>query len=256
MSTAWPLDHPLHAVRLGKMERYLLDKAPSPEALYGYVIGDPDRSVREGLRRAAKKLEQVGLVERLPLGVYVRARDARREGLHFADGRFWRYVDPSRAHAVRRNVIWLSPFGAQIMLLYGDQLRSGATIRWDARTVLAAEARTRHKSIDRGYQWRLAIEASEDASRHEVLFASSRHRRSEVLPAAVITRPERECWRLAVSVARQRLDTSDAASLWELALRLYTTEEREALAAEAAGERRPTRAEQFRRQRVSQLRGY
>lgn len=256
MRFAWPVDHPLHGVRLGKMERYLLDQAPSPEASYGFLIDDPVRSVREGVRRAAKKLERVGLVERLRLGVYARARDARREGLQFADGRFWRYVDPTRAHAVRRNVIWLSPFGFEIILLYGDQLRSGAAIRWDARAVLAAQARARHKSSDRGYQWRSAIEVSQDASRHAVLFDSSRCRRTEVLPAPVTTRPELECWRLAVSVARQRLDTSDAGSVWELASRLYATEERDALAAEAAGECRPTRAEQFRRQRVSRLRGY
>src|SRR4051794_30821257 len=99
------------------MERYLLDRAPDSDAIYGYVIDDPVRSIREQLRRAALKLQKVGLAEVLPMGVYVRARDVRREGLRFKDGRFVRYVDATRAHAVRRNVVWVTPFGRQIAML-------------------------------------------------------------------------------------------------------------------------------------------
>ena len=70
--------------------------------------------------------------------LYVRARDPRRERLLFLDGRFYRRTDPSRAHAVRRNVIWKSPFGFEIVLRYRRQLEAGTPIRWDARTVKRA----------------------------------------------------------------------------------------------------------------------
>jgi hypothetical protein len=114
--------HPLEGIRLGKMERHLLLRAPHPETLFGLVLDAPDRSVREQLRRASMKLERVGLLDRETMQLYVRARDPRRERLLFVDGRFCRRPDPTRAHAVRRNVVWKSPFGFEIVLRYGPQL--------------------------------------------------------------------------------------------------------------------------------------
>jgi len=93
------------------MERYLLLRAPDPDATFGLVLDAPDRSVREQHRHASAKLERVGLLERERMQLYVRARDPRREGLLFIDGRFYRRSDPSRAHVARRNVVWQSPFG-------------------------------------------------------------------------------------------------------------------------------------------------
>lgn len=246
----WPAaDHPLNGVRLGKMERHLLACAPSPEAHDGYVIEDAERSIREGLRRAATKLERVGLLERLPMGVYVRARDARREGLHFGQGRFYRYVESTRAHAVRRNVVWLSPFGDAIMLLYGEQIRAGERVRWDARTVSRARSRADTKSLDRHFRWRDAIDVREDAERYAVLFPDATARARTVTPDDVETKEDLKRWKLAISVAGQRTNSADAGALWKLCHRLYRTQDLKSLAGEAEGARRSTRAEQFRRQR-------
>jgi hypothetical protein len=249
----WPsLDHPLHGVRLGRMERYLLSRAPTPEALHGYVIDDADRSIREQLRRAAVTLEGKGLVERLPLGVYVRARDTRREGLRFHKGRFWVHADPTRAHAVRRNVVWKSPFGFEIYLLYRDQLDAGMPIRWDAGRVLRAERRAASKAMDRQFYFRAAIESREEEAR-DAVFADSTGRMKEVVPVEVRSRHDRARWGLAVVVAQQRAREEDAGGLWDLALRIYGSETTSSLRAEAAGTRSSTRAEQFRRQRKSAL---
>jgi len=253
----WPsMDHPLYGVRLGKMERKLLSLAPTPDAIYGYVIDDPDRSIREQLRRAAVKLERVGLLERLSVGVYVRARDVRREGLRFSKGRFWRYVDATRAHAVRRNVVWKSPFGFEISILYRAQLEAGAPIRWDARSVRNAKSRAASKSMDRHWQFRDAIESHEETAREAVLFPDPTERLQEVVPAAVKTMEDRDRWKLATAAALHRVNDVDAAALWDLALRLYDTETHGELAAEVAGARRVTRAEQFRRQPRKLLRGW
>jgi hypothetical protein len=255
-AAAWPSEpHPLYGVRLGKMERFLLSRAPTSDAMFGYVIDDADRSIREQLRRAAVKLERVGLVERLSLGVHVRARDVRREGLRFSKGRFWRYVDPTRAHAVRRNVVWKSPFGLEIYLLYRAQLEAGSPIRWDERSVRNAKSRAAYKSMDRRWQFRHVIEAHEQSAREAILFPDPAAELQEVEPAEIKTREDRGRWKLAIAAARQRASDSDAAALWDLALRLYETEDRDSLAAESAGRPRATKAEQFRRQ-PRRLRGW
>ena len=100
------------------MKRYVLLNAHTPDALYGFQLEGRDRSSQEALRRAAAKLESEGLVELATKRAYVRARDPRRERLFFEDGRFWRYADPSRAQRVNQTVVWLSPFGFQIVLRY------------------------------------------------------------------------------------------------------------------------------------------
>jgi hypothetical protein len=142
-------EHPLHGVRLGRMERHLLLHAPRPDTPFGCIINAPDRSVREQLRRGAAKLVSVRLLEQEKVRLYGRARDPRRKGLSFADGCFYTRADSTRAHMVSRNVVWQSPFGWQIVQRYWRQLKRGSSIRWDLLTVQHAYRVAERHSLDR-----------------------------------------------------------------------------------------------------------
>lgn len=211
--------HPLYGVRLGKMERWLLLEAPSPETLGGFKIDDPDAQIREQLRRATVKLEGVGLVERLRMQVYVRARDPRREGVVYKNHAFWLREDQSRAHRVRRNVVWRTPFGEQILLRYGPQLSGGGSIRWDAQTVwrafdLARPKHFQHRSIH--------IAALEDDARDEVVLAGPVRGGLKLYhPPEVRTEMDLERWKLAAEVAGHRHPKGRSDELLGLANDLY-----------------------------------
>ncbi|MEJ7782228.1 MAG: hypothetical protein WKF99_06640 [Solirubrobacteraceae bacterium] len=242
-------------MRLGKMERWLLYNAPNPEALFGLVLDQDSPRTRETLRRAMVKLEAVGLLERHRMRVYVRARDERGEGLIFRDGRFWRRADPTRAHAVRRNVVWQSSFGFQIVLRYDALLASGESIRWDARTVnRALEA---SGTTDRDHR-RVQLAAREEDERDAVVLAD-RSRRTLVpeVPAEVCAIGQVKRWDLAVVVASSREPGAKADDLWQAALELWRTSSTEALCETVA--RLPRRAatpnERFRRRSWSLLGG-
>jgi len=240
------------------MERDLLLRAPPPEALDGLVLDASDRSVREQIRRASVKLERVGLVERVRMQSYVRARDPRRESLLFVEGCFYRHTDRSRAHAVRRNVIWQSAFGAEILLRYRPQLQAGMAIRWDARTVKRAQAQAAEHWIDRGAR-HVQVAFREEVERDAVILADVAARNWEVVvPDEVLTERDRERWELAIAVAHHRDPQLDAGDLWEATRELYATMDQATLMAAAAEipraeQRRPSRAEVFRRRRQSPL---
>ena len=163
--------HPLAGVRLGRMERDLLLRAPGPQTLFGLELDASDRSVREQtacvIEASARGPPAAG-----EDAVYGRARDPRREGLLLRDGCFYRRTDPSRAHAVRRNVVWLSPFGLRDRPALPGQLRSGAAIRWDARIVERARSQARKHSVDRRAQ-RIEIAASEEDERDAVVLGEA-----------------------------------------------------------------------------------
>jgi hypothetical protein len=240
------------------MKRDLLLRAPPPEALDGLVLDASDRSVREQIRRASVKLERVGLVERVRMQSYVRARDPRRASLLFVEGCFYRHTDRSRAHAVRRNVIWQSAFGAEILLRYRPQLQAGMAIRWDARTVKRAQAQAAEHWIDRGAR-HVQVAFREEVERDAVILADVAARKWEVVvPDEVLTERDRERWELAVAVAHDRDPQRDVGDLWEAARGLYATMDQATLMAAAAEipraeQRRPSRAEVFRRRRQSLL---
>lgn len=186
--------------------------------------------------------------------VYVRARDRRGEGLVFRDGGFWTRADPTRAHAVRRNVVWLSPFGFQIVLRYERQLRSGEPIRWDARTV--NRALEQQRAINRTHR-HLELTAREEDERDGVVLADhSRRALVPAVPAEVTSSGQTERWELAVAVARDRAPEARPDALWDQALDLWGSYSLQALRAAVAGIPRaqPTRNEQFRRRRQPLLR--
>jgi hypothetical protein len=245
--------HPLRGVRLGKMERWLLLHAPTHEALFGLVLDQPDRGVREQLGRAAVKLEHVGLVDRARMRVYVRARDPRAERLIFQDNRFWLREDPSRAHGVRRNVVWLTPFGLQIVLRYRPQLAGGAPIRWDPRTVhRARECAPFLDATDRRTQLAYREEVERDAV---ILADPARRQLKPAVPSEVENEADLERWELAVAVARHRDPAARPEELWDVARDLSATVGVEALRSEHASipASPDTRSERFRRRPHSRL---
>jgi len=226
--------------------------------MFGLVLDASDRSVREQHRRASAKLERVGLLERATMQLYVRARDPRRESLLFLDGRFYRRTDPSRAHAVRRNVVWKSPFGFEIVLRYRPQLEAGTPIRWDARTVKRAHSQAEEHWINRDIR-QVVIDEREEDERDAVILADARKPNLELLtPREVVTERDREQWGLAVAVAHDREPHVGASDLWEMARGLYASTDLASLRAAVAElprreKRRPSRAEEFRRRPQSEL---
>jgi|SRR5215218_3406889 len=203
-------------------------------------------------RRASAKLERVGLLERERIQLYIRARDPRREGLLFVDGRFCRRTDASRAHAVRRIVVWKSPFGFQIVQRYWPQLIGGTPIRWDARTVNRARFRAEEDWVNRRHR-EVELARLEEEQRDEVVLADARQAELEgVVPGEVVTKADREHWELAVAVAHDREPGLGAGDLWDMAGELYASKDVASLRAAAAElprreSPRPSRAEEFRR---------
>jgi len=238
------------------VERDLLLRAPRPEDLRGLHLDASDRSIREQHRRAAQKLERVGLLERATLRTYVRARDQRRERLLFRDGEFHRSIDPTRAHAIRRTLIWKSPFGFQIVLRYGAQIRAGAAIRWDAQIVRRAEAEATGGWVGQTNR-KVEIAEREELERDWVLLANPEERTLEVvLPDGVATEHDRKRWRLATALAHGREPDIGVPELWDAACALHATMDLRTLAAAVAalpGPRPPSRAERLRRRPQSRL---
>ena len=247
--------HPLYGVRLGRMERHLLSAAAHPERLFGYVLQDSDPSVREQLRRGARKLVDVGLLDLEKVRLYTRARDPRREGLLVVGDRFCRREDSSRAHLASRNVAWLSKFGSQIEVRYRAFLKSGAPIRWDAAVVNQAYyAAARHAVNLRPRA--LEVERREQEAREAVLFPDPHEQKLKVVrPPEVRNILELERWTLAVRVTRRREVAASPEELWELARKLYAEADLEGLRAMDGEHERPriTRAEQFRRRPLRQI---
>lgn len=245
--------HRLEGVRLGEMQRWLLLAAPSPEALEGFVLEHPDRSVQETMRAAAARLEQAGLVDRYRVPLYTRARDPRGERLVFRDGAFWTRKDPTRAHAVRRTVIWQSPFGVEIVKRYRRQLESGAAIRWDPRTVRSAfERKARVPDQHR----RVQLANMEEEARDAVVLADhSRRALTPAVPDDVMASGDTERWELATAVAHDQAPDARPDALWEHALELWRSSSVEELraAAPTTPKAKLTAAETFRRRRRSAL---
>ena len=237
------------------MERHLLSAAPHPETPFGYVLDDSDPSVREQLRRAARKLVGAGLLDLEKVRLYTRAHDPRRAGLLVVGDRFCRREDSSRAHLASRNVGWLSRFDWQIKVVHRAFLESGTPIRWDAATVNRAHSAAARHAVDFRMRKR-EVERREEEAREAVLFADPREQKLRtVVPSEVTNSSEVERWTLAVRVARRREVGASPKELWEIARGLYAATDLEVLRAMDEDSEPPqiSRAEQFRRRRRSLL---
>jgi hypothetical protein len=134
-------------LRLGRIERFVLETAGAWDGSGGLVIEPSERSLRQSLLRAAKRLEVAGLLTRARVWRCRRVRDVRRAQPYLAEGRFWVRRDATRRHCVERVAVWRTAFGEGILRQYRTELRLGQRIRWDDERVSAA----RHFA---DYKWR------------------------------------------------------------------------------------------------------
>ena len=258
MSTPKLPPHSLFNVQLGRNERWLLRTAASPTALFGYVIDAPDRSTREGLRRAAKKLRLRQPVVVRRMRVYTRARDPRREGLIYQSGRFWTRPDASRAHAVRRNVVWRSEFGEQILRRYRFELTHKRPIRWDPDSVALAHRVAQWRGGDPHIED--ALEQLEHEAHDAALFGDRPSLQLALaIPAEVLTPDDRNRWALASLLAGHRSHSAKPESIWDDARVLFAELNLPTLREAVKNDmpwlaKDPSKAELFRRRRVSRLR--
>lgn len=205
----------MSGVRLGELERSLLCVAPQASDSAGMLIEDPggSRSTRQGYLRAAKKLEQHGLIERRVLRVQTRAFDPRRTRPLYRRGRFHLPPEALRRHSVRRVLIWITPFGEGIRRVYRAELTSGRSIRWTNSKVFAAEAYEYHGSqaVQGRFEEirdRLAIEAPEAEPTREA-----------VPPGVGSGQLER--WHAAIALARRHNPTVGSERLWSAAVAVF-----------------------------------
>ncbi len=248
--------HSLQGVRLGVMERWVLLHAPEPTALRGLPLEADDRSVREQQRRASNTF----LLEREKVQTYVQARDPRREQLTFRDGEFWRWERGTRRHAVQRTYVWLSPLGWEISRRYRRLLEAGLPVRWDpiiVREVQQAAARNYPSGYFRTERRDYIRELQAEMHDAAAVLGISKVRQQVAYPDGIQSAAERARWRAAALVAHDRATTADAEDAWSLALTLYEDPELEDVAHELelrqSAERPLSRAELFRRRRVSPL---
>ncbi len=213
----------LTGVRLGRHERFLLESAGSTLGIPPLVIDPTEapRSTRQGLLRAAIKLESAGLIERHPVYRERRARDRRRERPHFHAGGFWTYTDPSRRLYVRRIAILRTNFGEAILEEFLVELRLGRPIRWDDRRVARAEARARQHTSEYTMN-RDRVEQLDDRFRERPLEEEkAREERREYLPPAVRSPEDYRRWLLASRLARREKPNLGSERLLQAALELY-----------------------------------
>lgn len=219
-----PLVEHLRGVRLGGYERYLLREAPHPSGSTPLPIDATDWSepIPGSLRRAASKLERVGLLESERRPEHARAREPRREETPlYRQGAFWEWPDKTRRHIIYRRVVWLTALGWGVNRCCRHEIATGLPIRW-TNDLLARIHRYGFMYVDR----RERAEVSEQI-RHSVLdFGDDPvEPREEVAPPGVVSEADRERWRCAVDRAVRDHPSAGAARLWAEACALFESSE-------------------------------
>lgn len=225
----------MKGVRLGVLERTLLVNAPPLGAQGGLLIDAPEgtASAQKGYLRAAKKLAQLGLLRRVRLKASTRARDPRRERPEFAHGRFWKNPDPTRRQLVNRIVVWATPFGSGIKLIYEDELTSGLPIRWtEEKLRLARRYETNHWCNPEKAENAIDLVESRLISEDE---ERTGERFKEVFPDDQMTAQQKYRWRCAAHLAHRTSPKLGSSGLWSAAMELYRSAESTEALAEAAG---------------------
>lgn len=234
----------LMGVRLGELERTLLLAAPPAATLGGLPIEAPEgtRSAQQGYLRAAKKLEELGLVQRRVIKQAIRAHDPRRERPTYRGGRFWYRSDPSRRQIVPRVFIWVTHFGEAVRRLYSYELTTRTSIRWTTEKIRMAEryAATRYTNQD-------DEQATVDEIRSRLDAPEPQQRYVEAYPEEVKTKQDHKRWLLAVAVARRSQQKAGSAKVWDVACSLYRSRsstaslQKKAKTRPPAGDRPPLR---------------
>jgi hypothetical protein len=214
--------HDLAGVRLGKVERWLLVNASSPERLSGLILNahGESRSAQGALLRGARKLSRLGLLEIERVPTLEPAQDPRRLEPHYRDGAFYRWRDPTRLRLGSRRGVWLSPFGVQIQHRYAIELREGRSIRWDPAEIRHATEVASRYPFTAQYQRRSWLE-----QRRRELKAELNETKGEptvpVVPSFLASDEDRRRWRIAVARAATENPRARSRRLWEAAVAIY-----------------------------------
>jgi len=217
----------LKGVRLGKIERALLRRAPSPNNYPGLALATKDfpRAVAEGTLRSARKLRDCGLVDLEIVRVPTRAPDPRRERPVYRGGAFYQHEEPTRWHVRLQSAIWRTPLGWGVESVYHEALVDGRPIRWtDSRLkkVMKAARREEHYVSHAGRRsW---LEEFEQEVRDRVEQETPKPRIAE--PPEVRTTVDRLRWRDAVACAvraSRKGAEGDSDSLWSAAREFYNS---------------------------------
>ena len=236
-----PSAHDLRGVRLGAYERWILRNVPSPgETPLPIEAPGYHPNVIDSQRRAANKLERIGLLESERRLERSRAREPRREVPLFWAGAFWERPEKTRRHVIHRRVVWATALGWGVRRACQYELAHGLPIRWTNHLL----ARVRYYS-----------EGAEVFSRELRAETTEKIRQSvleerddpveptvEVVPAGVRTDADRERWRRAVDVAVRDNPRAGSTKLWQAACARF--ESGESLPAVRA-DHGPTESERF-----------
>lgn len=249
------VEHRMSGVRLGKWDRWLLLNAPSHEALVGLELDGGDRSVKEGRGRSARRLANRGLLDLAHARVTVDARYRPSEALRFDRRGFWLREESARGQVVRRNVVWLTPFGRQIRLRYAFDLENGLAIRWDPREVAEAVRMAQGRSPFH-HERRAYLAERERDTRDAARARRLDRKRIEFLPDMVDSVEARERWRAVVAIEYARGEYGNADDALEHATELFRSRDEALLAAINAREASPklSSSELYRRAPRRQLR--
>lgn len=215
----------LTGVRLGRVERGLFLDAASSESISGLILDPPgaSRSVQQGYLEAAKRLAEVGLLERRVLRAPTWARDGRRELPFFKDGRFWLHQEKRRRHTSRRVAVWRTPFGDEVLLAFRVEFSTGRTIRWSDARVSGAERASAGRPLAQEHRvWLEQEERERRIGRDRQLVEGLGP--LEYLPDFVGGEEERRRWRLSAQVARSEHPAIGSRRLLEEATALYRSD--------------------------------
>jgi hypothetical protein len=126
----------LKGKRLGAVERGILLSAGSPALTNPLILKarSGKRSEQESARRAARRLESLGLIRVAKVREGTRAHDPRRHDPYYWEGEFFDRTDKTRRHSVPRLVCWRTAFGDALVDAYRQELTDRRPIRWNEET--------------------------------------------------------------------------------------------------------------------------
>jgi hypothetical protein len=214
--------HRLSGVRLGKVERWLLINASSPDRHFGLVLDarGQSRSAQEAVLRGARKLARVGLLEVERVATWISVRDPRRLEPKYRDGAFYRWDDPTRSRLVWRLAVWLSQFGFQVSIRYRTELMEGRPIRWDPEEVRHVEKVAAARWVDHRRSRLIALEQRRREEEAQ-LNQSDPEPTLPVVPPFVVAEEDHRRWRAAVARAAKNNPRARSRRLWEASEAIY-----------------------------------
>jgi hypothetical protein len=214
---------PLQGIKFGVNDRTLLLAAPAPHAL-GMVVRMPGgtRSDHAVLQRSARKLRDLGLLYHERMSEEVFTHDPRLERPLYGGGRFWLAEEPMRRRVVRRTVVWITPLGEGLRMIYQHELRTGQARRWDLKKIQLAR---RYAELHRVSPTVRESAIAQTATLLGPDPTDEPHPRlREAHPPEVRNAFQLERWRCASVSAAEEAQSRDPLVLWDAALALYRSD--------------------------------